>query len=106
MVLLLGAFLGGMPAQAMSLGMSPDKPCGMAMDMGQHGVADTGAPQDKSNTLPACIALVGCAIFVGLSAPDLSISTPLSWSSAWYGGDLTGLAGRAIEPDLFPPILT
>lgn len=100
---LFASFLGGTSTQAMSVAMSPDKPCGMAMDVSKSG-SDTGNPQSRPSTLPACIALVGCAIFVGTVAPDLSTSTPLRWSSAWYGGDLTSLVGRSIKPDLFPPI--
>ncbi|MGE0270213.1 MAG: hypothetical protein AB7M05_08485 [Alphaproteobacteria bacterium] len=76
----------------------------MAMDVSKSA-NDTGSPQSKPNALPACVALVGCSIFAGTLALDLSISTPLRWSSAWYDSDLTDLVGRSIKPDLFPPIL-
>lgn len=82
--------------------MPMDQPCGMAMDMGG---SNDGAPCGQRDAMPACIPFVGCPTFVGLSASDLSAFTKFRWSTIWYGGNLTALAGRSIKPDLFPPIL-
>lgn len=102
MALLLGAFLSGTSVEAVMAAMPMDQPCDMAMDMGGSG---DGAPCSQRDAMPACAPFVGCAIFVGLPAPDRTAFTLFRWSSAWYGRDLTGLVGRSIEPDLFPPIL-
>jgi hypothetical protein len=102
MALLLGAFLSGTSVEAVMAAMPMDQPCDMAMDMGG---SNDGAPCSQRDAMPACAPFVGCASFVGLPAPDLSAFTVFRWSSVWYGGDLTGLVGRSIKPDLFPPIL-
>jgi hypothetical protein len=98
MALLLGAFLSGTSVEAVMAAMPMDQPCDMAMDMGG---SNDGAPCSQRDAMPACAPFVGCASFVGLPAPDLSAFTVFRW----YGGDLTGLVGRSIKPDLFPPIL-
>jgi hypothetical protein len=55
--------------------------------------------------MTACLPLVGCAGFAAMPAADLSVSVMPRHTSARYSGDLTGLVGRSIKPDLFPPIL-
>jgi len=98
------SFLGGTVAQAMPLAMSAAEPCDMAMNMPTMG---DGMPcqQDKAD-MALCVPLLGCAVApASLPAPVATIAVAnFNWSQVWFSDLQATMAGRAIEPAVFPPI--
>ncbi|RJF88362.1 hypothetical protein D3874_16175 [Oleomonas cavernae] len=97
------SFLGGTMAQAMPLAMSAAAPCDMAMSMPATG---DGMPcrQGKAD-MALCVPLLGCALApASLPVPVTAAVANVAWSRAWFADLQATMAGRAIEPAIFPPI--
>lgn len=98
------SFLGGTMAQATPLAMSAAEPCDMAMSQPTTGAA-MPCQQGTADTA-LCVPLLGCTI-ASASLPESPVTATVAnvaWSQAWYPDLQATMAGRAIEPDILPPI--
>lgn len=99
----LVSFLAGTIAEATPVMMAAALPCTM-MGMAAEGGANGPCPPDDKGRA-TCIPLIGCALgLVGLPACDVQHEVSFGWSPTWFPGSATTIAGRLIEPDIFPPI--
>ncbi len=54
---------------------------------------------------PICIDHVGCVTAIAVPESPVAIGVPVRWSSVRYVLVAPHISGRAVEPELFPPIL-
>lgn len=100
-VLLVAALFGvgmgqAVPAFAMT---GPDMT--MAADSGS---STDGESSPCKGTVSGCMTDLGCIFLIGLPAPHQPIATRRAWASVSYWSTADRATGRALAPDLGPPI--
>jgi len=107
-VLLLFAFVGGTVSQAYALASAPAI-CAMTA-MGGDASSDTGDgmadKQPCKADQPLCVMTVGCLTWAGVQIEPVGTFTVAVRFNVWDLDLLSLLTGRAIKPDLFPPIFS
>jgi hypothetical protein len=77
------------------------------MSMGAEAIAahPDGRPVAPcERTTPVCAEHVGCVIAVSLAASATAAGVPVERCAVSYNTPESHLAGRSVEPELFPPI--
>lgn len=100
----LVSFLSGAIAEAMPAAMDGTRPCDMTMMAGFDGSAGMPCQQDKA-AVP-CVPLIGCAaVAAALPAPvNAPYAAAFAWALAWFPNPPGAIAGRSVQPAVFPPI--
>jgi hypothetical protein len=70
--------------------------------MAAHPDGRPVAPCERST--PVCVEHVGCVIAVSLAASATAAGVPVERCAVSYNTPELHLAGRSVEPELFPPI--
>ena len=105
-VLLLFAFVGGTVSQAYALAKAP-LICEM-MATGadaKSGAGDGMAGKQPCKTdQPLCVMNIGCVVLPAVHIAPVGTAIAPRPSNVWDLDRASLLTGRAIKPDLFPPI--
>jgi hypothetical protein len=103
-LLLALAFIAGAtgPSTFANVAVAVPMPC-------HDGMASDAAPMSDSGTpckgmMPACADAMGCVVLAALPAAPTAASVPVVWAVIDYPVLAAMLDGRAVEPELFPPI--
>ena len=105
-VLLLFAFIGGTVSQAYALAKAP-LICEM-MATGANANNDTGdgmaGKQPCKADQPLCVMNIGCVVLPAVHIAPVGTIIAAGQFNVWDLDRASLLTGRAIKPDLFPPI--
>ena len=97
-ILVVGAFFGATMLQAAPIAMAT------GTDISAIGHEQGDKPMPCHDPVPDCMFNVGCIFMVSLPAPNVAISTYLSWSTVVYAIQTGDFGGVTIKPALGPPI--